>query len=209
MLENGFGEHNIQGIGDKHIPLIHNVMATDYVIGVSDRSTDQLNLLFNTDSGRAELSRAGVSAELIEALNSFGLSSICNVVAAIKLARFADLGPDDAIVTVATDGAAMYRTEADRAARRDFPGGFDQSAAARVMGEHLLGAATDNVLELTQGERRRIFNLGYYTWVEQQGVPFDEFVERRDQSFWTGLRSLLPRWDALIDEFNARVARPA
>ena len=209
MLENGFGEHNIQGIGDKHIPLIHNVMATDYVVGVSDRSTDQLNLLFNTSAGRAELAAAGVSAGLIAALSSFGLSSICNVVAAIKLARFADLGPDDAIVTVATDGASMYRTEADRVARRDFAAGFDQAAAARVMGEHLLGAGTDHVLELTQTERRRIFNLGYYTWVEQQGVPFDEFVERRDQSFWSGLRDLLPRWDALIDEFNARVARPA
>ena len=209
MLENGFGEHNIQGIGDKHIPLIHNVMATDYVVGVSDRSTDQLNLLFNTSAGRAELAAAGVSAGLIAALSSFGLSSICNVVAAIKLARFADLGPDDAIVTVATDGASMYRTEADRVARRDFAAGFDQAAAARVMGEHLLGAGTDHVLELTQTERRRIFNLGYYTWVEQQGVPFDEFVERREQSFWSGLRGLLPRWDALIDEFNARVARPA
>ena len=209
MLENGFGEHNIQGIGDKHIPLIHNVMATDYVVGVSDRSTDQLNLLFNTDSGRAELAAAGVGADLIGSLASFGLSSICNVVAAIKVARFAGLGPDDAIVTVATDGASMYRTEADRVARRDFASGFDEAAAARVMGEHLLGAATDNVLELTQAERRRIFNLGYYTWVEQQGVPFDEFVERREQSFWSGLRGLLPRWDALIDEFNARVARPA
>jgi hypothetical protein len=73
----------------------------------------------------------------------------------------------------------------------------------------LLGAAPDHVLELTDAERRRIFNLGYYTWVEQQGVPFEEFVERRDQSFWTGLRDLLPRWDALIDEFNARVGRPA
>jgi cysteine synthase len=209
MLENGFGEHNIQGIGDKHIPLIHNVMATDYVVGVSDRSTDQLNLLFNTDVGRTELSTAGVGAHLIDALSSFGLSSICNVLAAIKLARFAGLGPDDAIVTVATDGAAMYRTEADRVAARDFAGSFDGAAAARVMGEHLLGAAPDHVLELTDAERRRIFNLGYYTWVEQQGVPYDEFVERREQSFWSGLRDLLPRWDALIDEFNARVARSA
>jgi hypothetical protein len=184
-------------------------MATDYVVGVSDRSTDQLNLLFNTDTGRAELARAGVPAEVMAALPSLGLSSICNIVAAIKLARFADLGPDDAIVTVATDGAPLYRTELDKVERRDFPEGFNGAAAARVMGEHLLGAASDHVLELSQAERRRIFNLGYYTWVEQQGVPFEEFVERREQSFWTGLRDLLPRWDALIDEFNARVARPA
>jgi cysteine synthase len=206
MLENGFGEHNIQGIGDKHIPLIHNMMATDYVVGVSDHSTDQLNLLFNTDAGRRELVRHGVPAAIVGALGSFGLSSICNVVAAIKLARHAGLGPDDAIVTVATDGAPMYRTEAAKVEQRDFAAGFDAAAAAQVYGEHLLAAAPDHVLELTAGERRRIFNLGYYTWVEQQGVPFDEFVERREASFWSGLRELLPRWDAMIDEFNGRVS---
>jgi cysteine synthase len=206
MLENGFGEHNIQGIGDKHIPLIHNVMATDYVVGVSDRVTDRLNALCNTDAGRAELSARGVSDELLQALDSFGLSSLCNVVAAIKLARHAHLGPDDAIVTVATDGAAMYRTERDRTIARDFPDGFDSRAAAEVLGEALLAAGTDNVLELTDLDRRRIFNLGYYTWVEQQGVPIDEFVARRDQSKWRELRELLPRWDEMIGELNARVA---
>jgi len=209
MLENGFGEHNIQGIGDKHIPLIHNVMTTDYVVGVSDRTTDQLSVLFNTDTGRRELARHGVPEAVLAALGSFGLSSICNVVAAIKLARHAGLGPDDAIVTVATDGAPMYVTERDRVLGRDFSTGFDEPAAAQVYGEHLAGAAPDHVLELTDAERRRIFNLGYYTWVEQQGVPIDEFVERREQAFWTGLRALPARWDALIDEFNARVSAPA
>jgi hypothetical protein len=206
MLENGFGEHNIQGIGDKHIPLIHNVMATDVVVAVSDRVTDRLNVLFGTDAGRAELARRGVAADVIDALESFGLSSICNVVAAIKLAKHAGLGPDDAIVTVATDGASMYRTELDRAVRRDFPDGFDARAAAATYGEAILGAAPDHVLELTEADRRRIFNLGYYTWVEQQGVPIEEFVARRDQATWTAMRELLPAWDAMIAEFNARVS---
>jgi cysteine synthase len=209
MLENGFGEHNIQGIGDKHIPLIHNVMATDYVVGVSDRVTDRLNLLFNTSAGQAELVRRGVPEGLAGELGSLGLSSICNVVAAIKLARHARLGPDDAIVTVATDGAQMYVTERERVLRRDFPAGYDSAAAAATFGEAVDGAATDNVLELTQLDRRRIFNLGYYTWVEQQGIPIEEFVARRDQALWRGMRELLPRWDAMIDEFNARVAAVA
>jgi cysteine synthase A len=205
MLENGFGEHNIQGIGDKHIPLIHNVMNTDYVIGVSDRVTDRLNVLFNTDTGRAELSRRGVPDALIGQLGSFGLSSICNIVASIKLARHARLGPDDAIVTVATDPAPLYLTERDRVLARDFASGFDAQAAAATYGEAILGAAPDHVVELTELDRRRIFNLGYYTWVEQQGVPIDEFVERRDQGFWRGLHDLLPRWDEMIAEFNGRV----
>jgi cysteine synthase len=206
MLENGFGEHNIQGIGDKHIPLIHNVMATDLVVGVSDRVTDRLNVLLNTDAGRAELARRGVRDDLIGALRSLGLSSICNVIASIKLAKHAGLGPDDVIVTVATDGAPMYDTERERVMRRDFPDGFDAGAAAATYGEAILGAAPDHVLELTEVDRRRIFNLGYYTWVEQQGIPFDEFVARRDQAAWTRMRELLPRWDAMIREFNARVA---
>ena len=111
MLENGFGEHNIQGIGDKHIPLIHNVMNTDVVVGISDRATDELDLLYNSDAGRALLARKGVGDDVIDALAHFGFSSTCNVLAAIKTAKLLDLGPDDAIITVATDGGAMYPSE--------------------------------------------------------------------------------------------------
>jgi cysteine synthase len=207
MLENGFGEHNIQGIGDKHIPFIHNVMNTDYVVGVSDRSTDQLNVLFNTADGRAFLAdRRGISQDLLDQLGSFGLSSICNVLAAIKVARAAGLGPDDLLLTVATDGAPMYATEMHKVVWRDFPDGFDTAAAAVVFGQHLLAAGPDNVLELDRRERTRIFNLGYYTWVEQQGVPIAEFELRRSQDAWSRIRALLPTWDERIVEFNARVA---
>ena len=109
MLRNGFGEHNIQGIGDKHIPFIHNVMATDMVVAVSDRATDRLGVLFNSDVGRTYLGgRQSVPPEAMDALASMGLSSIANVLAAIKTAKYYELGPDDVIVTVATDGAAMY-----------------------------------------------------------------------------------------------------
>ncbi len=206
MLENGFGEHNIQGIGDKHIPLIHNVMNTDTVVGISDRATDQLNVLFNTTAGREYLvRRRGVPMEIVEALDSFGLSSICNVLAAIEIARHDGLGPDDVIVTVATDGAAMYRTERDKVLARDFAGGFDEIAAGEVFGQHVLGGGdTRQLLDLTAADRRRIFNLGYFTWVEQQGVAFDAFVERREPGFWRDLRAILPIWDELIETFNER-----
>lgn len=212
MLENGFGEHNIQGIGDKHIPLIHNVMNSDYVVAVSDRATDQLNILFNTPQGRGFLAeRRGVPEALLAQLGSLGLSSICNVVAAIKVAREAHLGPDDLLLTVATDGAPMYSTELDKAVRRDFSGGFDGAAAGTVFGEHLLGADSEHVLELGQRERTRIFNLGYYTWVEQQGVPLPAFESRRRQETWDRIRGYLGRWDEMIGEFNQRtgVARVA
>jgi hypothetical protein len=205
MLRNGFGEHNIQGIGDKHIPLIHNVLNTDVALAVSDRATDRLGLLFGTEAGRAHLAgRRGVPDEVISRLDSLGLSSICNVLGAIKTAKHFGLGPNDVIVTVATDGAAMYASERELALSRQFPDGFDDVAAAEVFGEHLLGAATDNLLELTHEDRERIFNLGYFTWVEQQGVALDEFQARRDPRFWRGKREAVAAWDEQIAELNAR-----
>ena len=205
MLANGFGEHNIQGIGDKHIPLIHNVMATDLVVGVSDRATDALLVLFNSDVGRAYLGgRQDVPREAMDALQSMGLSSIANVLAAIKTAKYYDLGPDDVIVTVATDGAAMYGSERDLALDRYFAGGFDEVAAGEVFGEHLLGATTDHLLELSHQDRERIFNLGYFTWVEQQGMSIEEFRIRKDPKFWADLPAIVTDWDRLIDDFNGR-----
>ncbi len=204
LLYNGFGEHNIQGIGDKHVPLIHNVMGTDVVIAISDRATDSLNVLANTDVGRGYLARRGVSPQMITALSSFGLSSWCNVLAAIKLAKRLHLGGDDLVLTVATDGAAMYPSELSETLKRDWTDGFTEVSAAQVHGEHVLGAGEDHVLECTDTDRNRIFNLGYYTWVEQQGVSIEEFEARRDQDFWRSLLDLVPVWDDLITELNGR-----
>jgi cysteine synthase len=207
MLENGFGEHNIQGIGDKHIPLIHNVTNTDVVVGISDRSTDALDVLFNTAAGRRFLAgKRGADDALLDALTHFGLSSTCNVLAAIKTAKLLGLGPDDAIITVATDGGAMYPSERAKTISKHFGGDVTDSDAAAIYAEHLAAVGTDATIECTTRDRNRIFNLGYYTWVEQQGTPFELFEARRDQSFWTGLRSYVGVWDELIEEFNGRVA---
>jgi cysteine synthase len=205
MLENGFGEHNIQGIGDKHIPLIHNVMNTDVVVAISDRATDELDLLYNSSAGRALLARKGVPPAVIEALTHFGLSSTCNVLAAIKSVKLLGLGPDDAVVTVATDGGTMYASERAELLASRYGGTFDVGDAAEVFGRHLAAADTDSMIECTARDRTRIFNLGYYTWVEQQGTPIDLFEARRSQTFWRGLRRHLGVWDEMITEFNARV----
>ncbi|HSJ27268.1 MAG TPA: pyridoxal-phosphate dependent enzyme [Acidimicrobiia bacterium] len=206
MLYNGYGEHNIQGIGDKHIPLIHNVTNSDDVIGISDVATDTLFLLFNTEAGKAHLRDVGVAPGLVDDLRHLGLSSIANVLAAIKLAKHHRYGSGDVIVTVATDGGEMYTSEIDKIQRRDHPNGFDARSAAAAHARHLEGADTAHVLELTEVDRRRIFNLGYYTWVEQQGVEFETFERRRDQAWWDSLRSYTDRWDEMISDFNERVA---
>ena len=205
LLENGFGEHNIQGIGDKHVPYIHNVMNTDFVVAISDAASDSLHVLFNSEAGQGYLQeRWGLSPVVIGQLAALGLSGICNLLAAIKIARHQQLGPEQAVFTVATDSAELYGSERTKIAEQRFAGGFDRIHAAEVYGQHLLGLGSEHVLELTSLERRRIFNLGYYTWVEQQGVPVEDFEARRDQRFWQKLHDYVPVWNELIDAFNAR-----
>ena len=184
------------------MPLIHNVTNTDLVVAVSDRATDSLDVLFNTPAGRALLAERGVAPELAGMLVHFGYSSICNTLAAITAAKHWGLGPDDVIVSVATDGSELYDSERERVMRRDWGDGFDESAAAAVFDEHLAGVDTTHVLDMGPVERDRVFNLGYFTWVEQQGVSIDDFERRRSQDFWDGLRPLLDHWDERIVAFN-------
>ncbi len=207
LLYNGFGSHNIQGIGDKHLPLVHNVATTDAVTAISEVDTDSLYALFNTDAGRAYLTeRRGVDAAVVEQLAELGLSGICNVLAAIKTARYYRMGAGDVVVTVATDSGAMYRTELQPAVDRWCGGRFDAITAGEVYGRGILGAGPAHFLELTEVDRQRVFNLGYFTWVEQQGVSLEDFEARRDPAYWRGLRELIPAWDALIESFNAEIA---
>ena len=204
LLCNGFGEHNIQGIGDKHVPYIHNVMNTDLVAGISDLHTDSLLVLFNSEEGRKYLvERRGIDAGLVARLANMGLSSICNMLAAIKTAKLYDLGSDDIILTVATSGAAMYGSEIAKTLTRRYSKGFDAVSAGEVWGRSLAATTTDHLLEMTHANRQRVFNLGYFTWVEQQGVSLEEFSARKNQSFWDGLQDLVPAWDAMITRFNA------
>jgi hypothetical protein len=174
-------------------------MNTDVVVDVSDRDTDALNVLFNTAEGRDHLRRRGVDEDTIAALDSFGLSSICNVLGAIKVAKLLGMGADDVIVTVATDGAAMYRTEVDKVLARDFPQRFGEAEAAETFGRSLEGQETSDMLGLTDDDRERIFNR----YTVSMGMPIEDFVARRDQAFWRGLREQVPAWDEAIRAFNA------
>jgi len=202
LLNNGYGEHNIQGIGDKHVPLIHNVMNTDFVVGISDQATNNLNMIFNTDIGQRYLTaKKGFDVELINRLPEFGFSTIANILASIKLAKYMNLGKDDAIITVATDGADLYLSELEKT-KREFKGIYDESMCAEIYGQYLKGISADHTLELNQKEKERIFNLGYYTWVEQQGIDLEDFEKRRDQNFWNDHFQKMLSLDNQVKEFN-------
>ena len=203
LLKNGYGEHNIQGIGDKHVPLIHNVMNTDFVVGISDQATNNLNLVFNTELGKKYLiSNKGFNSNFVDRLPEFGFSSIANILASIKLAKYMKLGSDDAIITVATDGADLYLSELEKT-KKEFKGICDETACAEIFGQYLKGISLDNILELNQREKERIFNLGYYTWVEQQGIDIQEFEKRRNQTFWNEQYNYMLSLDNRIKEFNS------
>jgi cysteine synthase len=206
LLCNGHGEHNIQGIGDKHIPLIHNVMNTDLVVGVSDLASDSLNLLFGGNVGRSYLAgRRKIDPDIVRTFDDIGISGLANIVAAIKVIKHLDFGADDVVMTVATDSALLYASERQSFLARRYGDGFDEVNAGEVFSRHLEGTADDHVLELTHFDRKRIFNLGYFTWVEQQGVTLDDFEQRKDQRFWRALVDSIPVWDRLIEDFNAEV----
>ena len=202
LFNNGYGEHNIQGIGDKHIPLIHNIMNNDYVITVSDKATDNLNLVFNTDIGKNYLiDQEGFSKEFVERLPEFGFSSIANIIASIKLAKFMNLGKDDAIITVATDGAELYLSELQKT-KDEFKEIYDANACKNIFKQYMKNISTDNMVQLSDRDRERIFNLGYYTWVEQQNIELSDFEIRKNQSFWDKKTEDFLKNDLLIDKFN-------
>ena len=206
MLYNGYGEHNIQGIGDKHIPLIHNVMNTDLVAAVSDQATDSLNLVFNTKEGQEHLrTEVGLEPEFVSQLQHLGLSSIANMLAAIKTAKILSLGSEDIVMSVATDGAELYCSEKKKFASSVYSTGFTMQNADTIMMNHINQLNTDHIEQLDDVSRDRIFNLGYYTWVEQQGISIEDFEVRRGQEFWDSLHKVIPMWDQLIRDFNNKV----
>jgi len=205
MLYNGYGEHNIQGIGDKHIPLIHNVLNTDRVIAISDQATDGLNLVFNTKTGKDYLqNNMGVGSVIVDQLAHFGFSSIANMLAAIKTAKDLDLGPEGVLISVATDGSELYASEKEKLMAANYAGGFTKEHAGEIVSRYLIGVDTEHVEQLDAVARERIFNLGYYTWVEQQGVGIEDFEIRRNAAFWDDLHKMAPVWDELIGDFNGR-----
>ena len=202
LLKNGYGEHNIQGIGDKHVPLIHNVMNTDFVVDISDKATDNLNLVFNTNIGKEYLiKKIGLETSFVNKLPEFGFSSIANILASIKLAKYKNLGKEDAIITVATDGADLYLSELEKT-KKNFQGTFDEAACSNIYKKYIKEINKDNLLELSQNDKERIFNLGYYTWVEQQGVSLEDFEKRKDQKFWLDHYNHMISLDKKVEEFN-------
>jgi cysteine synthase A len=204
LLANGYGAHRIEGIGDKHVPWIHNVRNTDAVIDVDDEDCMRLLRLFNEPAGRDLLAAAGVPAATVSSLHLLGISGIANLIAAIKLTRARGFSEGDVVVTVLTDSLELYGSRLAELTAAQGP--FDRDAAVRAHAASLAGLGTDNVLELTERERRRIHNLKYYTWVEQQGRRVEDLdAQWSDPGTWRRVQEQTAAIDELITEFNRDV----
>ncbi|MCP4426249.1 MAG: pyridoxal-phosphate dependent enzyme [Chloroflexi bacterium] len=203
LINNGFGAHRIEGIGDKHVPWIHNVKNTDIVTAIDDFGPMGLIRLFNEKGGQDYLVSQGVDADLVADLPLLGISSIANVLAAIKTAKYYEMDENDVIITVATDSMEMYQSRLVELTEEE--GEFANLDASGVFHQYLMGESTDNMQELTYADRKRVHNLKYFTWVEQQGKTYEEIqAQWYDHKYWTSIHGHVDEIDALIDAFNER-----
>ncbi len=203
LLYNGYGSHRIEGIGDKHVPWIHNMKNTDMVVDLDDEIAMRLMRLFNEPVGHDLLIEQGIDPVLVEKLHLCGISSIANIIGAIKMARYYEMNGKDVIFTVATDSMEMYQSRLIET--RELHGEYSSFNAAVDFEGRLQGLNTDNMLELSYYDRKRMHNLKYFTWVEQQGKTVEELnAQWYEDDYWKRQYALVDQWDARIDEFNER-----
>lgn len=205
VLDNGFGAHRLEGIGDKHIPWIHNVKTTDMGIAIDDNDSMALLRLFNEAEGKKYLiETVGLKPEDVDKLALMGISGISNMLMAIKFAKYYELTGNDVVATVLTDSVEMYGSRIQELHEEE--GAYNPTQAAVDYNRRLLGQKTDNLIELTYAERKRVHNLKYYTWVEQQGKTYEEINQLwYDQAgTFEAVAKQAGEVDRLINEFNEK-----
>lgn len=204
LLWSGYGTHRIEGIGDKHIPWIHNVRNTDMVVAVSDNSCINIMRLFNEPEGWNYMAKRGVDKELLAKLPLLGISSIGNLLCAIKFAKYYELTRRDVVLTIWTDSMDLYETRM-RELNEKY-GLYSEIEAAKDYHRYLMGEMTNNMNELTYYARRQIHNLKYFTWIEQQGKDLEELNAQWYDfpDYWNRIHRQVEDIDILIRQFNER-----
>ena len=204
LLENGYGEHRIEGIGDKHVPWIHNIKNMDLVGGIDDNANIRIMRLFNEPAGQKYLrENLGIDPELVDKLNLLGISSIANMMGSIKLAKYYEMDENDVVFTVATDSMEMYQSRITEENEKKGP--FTETDAAVSFDSDILGLNIDHMIEMNYYEKKRMHNLKYFTWIEQQGKTVDELnAQWYDENYWKSRYAKVDEWDEKIREFNER-----
>jgi len=201
LYMNGFGGHRIEGIGDKHVPWVHNARNTDMVTAIDDEDCMRIMRLFNDKEGKEYLKSLGVSNDDVENLVSLGISGISNVLSAIKTAKYYEMDENDFIFTMFTDSMEMYQSRLDEVNTEK--GAYSGTQAAVDFGACLMKQSIDYTKELSYYDKKAIHNLKYYTWVEQQGRTVEELNEQWNPEYWTNLfENEVDYFDKMIEEFN-------
>ena len=203
ILMNGFGEHRIEGIGDKHIPWVHNVRNTDVVTAIDDEACMRLIRLFNDPAGKMVLAEQGVKKEVLDQLGLLGISGVSNMLSAIKTAKYYEMDSNDVIFTVFTDSMDLYGSRLSELNKEHGP--YTRETALVDMERRLKGATIDYMRELNYYDRKAVHNLKYFTWVEQQGRASEDLRKLWDPAFWDETFAQVTEWDKLIEQFNKQV----
>jgi cysteine synthase len=204
LLINGFGGHRIEGIGDKHIPWIHNVKNTDAVAAIDDEDTLRILRLFNEPVAHAWLYKKGIEKNTVEKLPYLGISSICNLLSSIKLAKYFEYNENDIIFTIFTDSAEMYLSRLHE--MNDNWGDYTKEQAEIDWTSVIIKQGIDYFKELTYTDKKTIHNLKYFTWIEQQGKDVEELNDQwYNETYWKERFSVVPQWDKMIEKFNNQV----
>jgi len=203
LMNNGFGAHRIEGIGDKHVPWVHNVKNTDVVTAIDDEDCMRILRLFNEEDGKKLLKNEGINSELVDNLGLLGISSISNLLSAIKTAKYYEMTEDDVIISLATDSAEMYESRIKELSEER--GEYNEIQAAKDFERCILGVKYDNFKELTYTDRKAIHNLKYFTWVEQQQKDIEDLnILWKDRDIWNNIFNQVDKWDEMIEDFNER-----
>ena len=200
LYQLGFGGHRIEGIGDKHVPWVHNVRNTDAVAAIDDEQCMALFRLFNEPAGHDYLGRF-LPDDLVGQLPMLGISAICNLLAAIKTAKFFEMDGRDVIFLCLTDAAGLYASRLEELTAEHGP--FTTEDALYTRARYLDGTTIDYYRELSYHDRKALHNFKYFTWVEQQGRSADELRELWDPEFWQKTFAQAEQWDRHIEDFNA------
>jgi cysteine synthase len=201
LLMNGFGGHRIEGIGDKHVPWIHNVRNLDAVTAIDDQDTLRILRLFNEPAGQEWLAKQGVPEETVKRLPWLGISSIANLLSSIKLAKYFELTEKDVIFTIFTDSVELYYSRLKEMNESDGPYSDRQ---AEIDWRSVIEKQTiDYFKELSYYDKKAIHNLKYFTWVEQQGKDVAELnAQWYSEEYWKERFGVVKEWDRFIEQFN-------
>jgi len=203
ILYNGYGDHRIEGIGDKHIPWVLNVKSLDLAAGIDDDYTLRVLRLFNEPAGRQYLKQLGLPQGTADQLDLLGISSIANLMGAVKLAKYYECDENQIIFTVATDSTELYQSRL--AELREKYGEYRERDAAADYQRCLMGLTLDHIEEFSYWQKKRVHNLKYFTWVEQQGKTVEELnAQWYDSGYWSKKWDKVKEWEKLIREFNQK-----